>query len=324
VIGASAGGVEAVPRLLGSLSPEIGAAFFVTLHVSPQSTSLLPTIISRKGRLPAVHPKNGAPIRPGHVYVAPPDYHLVLEPDVIRLVHGPKENGHRPAIDAMFRSAAKSYGDRVAGVLLTGYLDDGVAGLQEIQRNCGLSIVQDPNEATYPEMPRNALLAFQPDHCLPLEQIERLLAHLPNSAFGGRTMKVKKRAAKSSRSRDRIAVEPTAGPLAALACPECHGPLWQIPEGKLTRYQCLVGHRYSLVSLVAAHSEELESALWIALRVLEERITLQRRLAERSRDKGRSHGGQLFQDRIADNLKHAKVLRDILEQIGNTANGLAA
>jgi len=171
------------------------------------------------------------------------------------------------------------YGDRVAGVLLTGYLDDGVAGLQEIQRNCGLSIVQDPNEATYPEMPRNALLAFQPDHCLPLEQIERLLAHLPNSAFGGRTMKVKKRAAKSSRSRDRIAVEPTAGPLAALACPECHGPLWQIPEGKLTRYQCLVGHRYSLVSLVAAHSEELESALWIALRVLEERIALQRRLA---------------------------------------------
>ena len=315
MIGASAGGVEAIPRLLSSLPADIEAAFFVTLHVSARTTSILPTLISRKGCLPAHHPKAGTPIRPGHVYVAPPDYHLLLESDRVRLNHGPKENGHRPAIDAMFRSAAYAYGDRVAGVLLTGFLDDGVAGLQEIQRHCGLSIVQNPSEAAYPQMPLNALQALRPDYCLPLKEIEGLLARLPGAAFKGRTMKA--RTKKSSLSTKTIAVEPKHGPPVPLVCPECHGPLWEFSDGKLTRYQCLVGHRYSLDSLLAAHADELESALWIALRVLEERITLQRRLSEQSRARGRNTSEVFFQARLADNLKYAHVLRNLLEKIEN-------
>jgi two-component system chemotaxis response regulator CheB len=304
--------------LLGSLSADIRAAFFVTLHISPHAPSILPALISRSGQLPAEHPKDGTTIRHGRVYVAPPDYHLTFETDIIRLSHGPKENRHRPAIDAMFRSAAKVYGDRVAGVLLTGFLDDGASGLVDIHRNCGLSIVQDPAEAAYPEMPRNALQALRPDHCLPLKEIEKLLAQLPNSAFGGHKMKVKKRAKKSHQPAEKIAIEPSGGSPIGFVCPECQGPLWELRDGKLMRYQCLVGHRYSLDNLLAAHTEEVETALWIALRALEERITMLRRLADQSHVTGRQRGRQLFQGRVADIVKHAKVLRNILEQIGNS------
>lgn len=188
VIGASAGGVEAIPRLLSSLPAEIPAAFFVTLHIPATSESKMPELITRRGNLPAEHPSNGTPIRQGHVYVAPPDHHLVLNSDGIQLSRGPKENRHRPAIDVMFRSAARAYGERVAGVLLTGNLDDGVSGLCEIHRHHGITVVQDPQDAIFPGMPCNALHALRPDHCLRLEDIERLLARLPSSPPGGRNI----------------------------------------------------------------------------------------------------------------------------------------
>ena len=308
VIGASAGGVAALPRLLGSLAAHFPAAFFVTLHMAPHSPSLMPLLISRRGLLPAQHPADGAPIRPGHIYVAPPDYHLLLERNVVRLSHGPKENRHRPAIDVMFRSAAEVYGRRVAGVLLTGNLDDGVAGLREIHRHHGLTIVQDPAEAPYPEMPRNALHALAPDHCLNLKQIESLIADLPKSGTEPLKPNSKPRGGPRRSSGEAIGTPPKNGPPAGLVCPECQGPLWEIRDGKILRYQCLVGHRYSLESMVVAQREELETALWIALRVLEERINLQRRLAAQS-----SAGRRTFQARVKDNEKHARVLRRMLE-----------
>lgn len=314
VIGASAGGVEAVPRLLGSLSAGIRASFFVTLHISPNNESYLPVLISRHGLLPAEHPRHGSPIRPGRVYVAPPDYHLMLGDGVVLLGHGPKENRHRPAIDPLFRSAAQMYGERVAGVLLTGNLDDGVSGLSEIQRHQGLTIVQDPTEAPYPQMPRNALLALKPDHCLPLKAIEDLLKRLPNHSSAKSKMNRRKSHPMSSQATDTIAVPPNGSPV-AWVCPECQGPLWELHNGKLVRYQCLVGHRYSLSSLLEAHAEELEAALWIALRTLEERISLHRRLLERSQGVNNSETRKLFQQRIAEHLKHAKLLRTILEKI---------
>jgi two-component system chemotaxis response regulator CheB len=316
VIGASAGGVEAVPRLLGSLPANIPASFFVTLHVPAFNESLMPMLISRSGALPAEHPRNGTPIRPGRVYVAPPDYHLILGEDVVHLGHGPKENRHRPAIDPLFRSAARVYGERVAGVLLTGYLDDGVAGLRDIQQHNGLAIVQDPKDAAYPEMPRNALRGLHPDHCLPLKQIESLLARLPSSNFGGAKMKAKKLASAPSQSPQTIAVEPKAGRPVGFVCPECQGPLWEFDDGKLVRFQCLVGHRYSLESLLDAHADELESALWVALRGIEERINLQRHLAEQSKASGRTHSHRLFEANVFENQKHARVLRQLLEKFG--------
>jgi len=316
VIGSSAGGVEASPKLLGSLSSNTPAAFFVTLHVTPNSESYMPSLITRRGHLPAEHARNGTLIREGRVYVAPPDYHLVVGERGISLSHGPKENRHRPAIDVMFRSAARAFGDRVAGVLLTGSLDDGVAGLQEIQAHSGLTVVQDPSEALFPEMPRNALQTLNVNHCLPLEQIERLLCRLPCSSNGGRKMKGRKRARdESGKGESAIAVPPKNGPPIAFVCPECNGPLWEFRNGDLQQFECLVGHRYSMDSLLQAHSEEMESALWVALRAIEERIDLQHRLAQQSRAAGRGKGRQLFEARALENRKHAKMLRMILEKI---------
>lgn len=286
--------MEAVPRLLSSLKRDIEAAFFVSLHISPHNESLMPHLISRRSQLRVEHARHGAPIRPGWVYVAPPDYHLMLGPDVIRLSHGPKENRHRPAIDPMFRTAARVYGDRVAGVLLTGNLDDGVAGLREIQQHGGLAVVQDPAEAPYPEMPRNAIETLGPDHVLKLEDIEGLLAQLPNSSSGGWKMKAKKGVKDSSQTPECNGTIPKGGENTPFVCPECHGPLWEVKDGKMLRYQCLVGHRYTLDSLAAGHEEELETALWIALRTLEERVVLQRRLADQCRVAGRKGGERMF------------------------------
>ncbi len=316
VIGSSAGGVTAIPRLLSSLAEGTPAAFFVTLHVAPDTESYMPALIARQGNLPAEHPRDGTAIRQGRVYVAPPDFHLILERNIIRLSHGPKENRHRPAIDLMFRSAAEVYRERVVGVLLTGNLDDGVAGLQEIQHRSGLTVVQDPSEALFPQMPCSALKALEPNYCLPLKQIEQLLARLPLSSRGGRNMKAKNQAGKISERPIATAPGNGNGTPVAFVCPECQGPLWELRDGELLNYECLVGHRYSLESLLHAHSEELEAALWAALRAFEERIRLQRRLADQSQAAGRTSSGKLFSDRASENLKHARLLRGILEERG--------
>lgn len=315
VIGASAGGVEAVPRLLSSLQANIRASFFVTLHISPHNESIMPKLIEDQGRLMAEHPLDGARIQQGHVYVAPPDFHLLLGKGVVQLGHGPKENRHRPAIDVLFRTAEEAYGRRVASILLTGNLDDGVAGLQRIQQLGGMAIVQDPREAPYPDMPRNALNAFHPDHCLPLKGIESLISVLSKNGGGGRKMKARKgtsRGGQPANSKDAMAKGAAPFPL---VCPECEGPLWEFRNGKVHHYECLGGHRYTLESLLAAHSEEVETSLWVALRALEERINLEKRLAKEAETGGRKHNYKLFAARLADNQKHADVLREILEKI---------
>jgi two-component system, chemotaxis family, protein-glutamate methylesterase/glutaminase len=316
VIGASAGGVEAVPRLLSSLRRDIPAAFFVTLHISPHTESVMPELIARRGELPAEHPKDRTRIQQGRVYVAPPDYHLMLEDGFVRLSHGPKENRHRPAIDPLFRSAAENYGNCVAGVLLTGNLDDGVAGLQRIQEYGGVAIVQDPADAPYPEMPRNALRAFEPDHCLNLREIERLLSRLPSPDSGGVAMKGKKTAKGSSAkpAGDKASRKTECLP-APVVCPECQGPIWEKRNGKVTHFECLVGHRYTLDSFLAAQSEEIETSLWVALRALEERINLEDRLADEARGARRERSHKMFIERSTENRKHAQLLRQILEKL---------
>ena len=175
VVGASAGGVEALSALFSDLPPEIAIAFFVVLHVPPHRQSGLPSILARTGWLPAEHPRDGQKIEPGRVYVAPPDFHLMVGKDVIRLDHDRKEHHNRPAIDALFRSAAQVHGHLVVGVLLSGTSTDGVAGLKEIKRHRGLAIVQEPAEALFSEMPRNALAQVEVDYCLPVSKIRELV-----------------------------------------------------------------------------------------------------------------------------------------------------
>jgi two-component system, chemotaxis family, protein-glutamate methylesterase/glutaminase len=190
VIGASAGGVEALSTLVRALPAGLPAAVFVVLHIPAQSPSLLPSILSRAGQLPAIQPTDGMAISPGCIYVAPPDHHMLLERGYIRIVRGPRENRHRPAIDPLFRSAARSYGARVTGVILTGTLDDGTAGLLAVKQRGGIAIVQDPKEALYTSMPRSALDHVAVDYCASLGEIAtRLveLAHAPYQRTGQRS-----------------------------------------------------------------------------------------------------------------------------------------
>src|SRR5437016_4131144 len=175
VIGASAGGVETLSRLFAGLRPDLPAAFFVVMHMPAHGHSVLPELLARAGRLPARNPEDREPIKHGQIYVAPPDYHLLLEPDRVRLSHGPKENRSRPAVDPLFRTAAKNFGERVIGIVLSGALDDGSMGLKEIKNSGGLAIVQDPAEAFHSDMPRNAREVANPDYCLPVAKISSSL-----------------------------------------------------------------------------------------------------------------------------------------------------
>jgi two-component system chemotaxis response regulator CheB len=178
VIGASAGGVEALIKLVGSLPADLPAAIFLVLHIPAQSPSLLPDILNRAGPLHAVHPVDGQAIEYRHIYAAPPDYHLMVEKGIVRIVRGPKENRHRPAIDPLFRSAARTYGTRVVGVILTGSMDDGAAGLLAIKRRGGKAIVQDPQDALFASMPQSAIAHVEVDHVVPLFDMAPLLTKL--------------------------------------------------------------------------------------------------------------------------------------------------
>src|SRR5690348_4386832 len=178
VVGASTGGVEALAQLASDLPETLPAAVFVVLHLPPQAPSHLPQILARYGPLPASQPRDGEPIHHGRIYVAPPDFHLMVERGRVRVVRGPRENRHRPAIDPLFRTAALAYGPRVIGVILTGALDDGTAGLYAVKQRGGVAVVQDPRDALIDSMPRNALEYVAVYHCLPLREIAAPLTRL--------------------------------------------------------------------------------------------------------------------------------------------------
>ena len=184
MIGASAGGVDALKRLFQALPHDFSAAICVVLHLNPLSPSMLPEILQRLTPLPVKHPQSGEPLEPGVVYVAPPNRHLVVEDGTVQLTTAPRENRHRPAVDPLFRSAALFYGPKAVGVILSGSLDDGTAGLWEIKKRGGIAVVQDPLEALHPGMPRSAVANVDVDHVVPLSQMGALLASLCHSEVG--------------------------------------------------------------------------------------------------------------------------------------------
>ena len=183
VVGASAGGIEAVRTLIGALPADLSASLFIVVHTSPEAPGMLADIFNRSGKLPATHATDGERIQKGRIYVAPPDRHLLVEPNRVRVTRGPKENRFRPAVDPLFRSAAQTYGPRVAGIILTGYMDDGTAGLWTVKQLGGTAIVQDPADALVPFMPLNAMTHVKVDYCLPLEEIASLLVRLTTEAI---------------------------------------------------------------------------------------------------------------------------------------------
>lgn len=317
VIGASAGGVEAVAALVEGLPAELAAALFVVVHFPPHSTSVLPRILSRRGTLPAVHAEDGAPVEPGRVYVAPPDRHLLLERGRMRLVRGPRENAARPAVDPLFRSAARAYGARVIAVVLTGNLDDGTAGMLAVRAAGGITVVQDPEDALYAGMPSSAVQNVNVHHVLPLASIPPLLARLAGSAVhdtGGAAV-----SDRPSREVEIAALDPhemqrpdRPGSPSGFVCPECTGALWEIEEGGLARFRCRVGHGYSMETLLAEQGASLDAALWAAYRALEERAALTERMAERMRERAQPSLAARYLEQARDTRQRAEVIRRVL------------
>ena len=327
VVGASAGGVEALVGLAASLPADLPAAVFVVLHLPATGTSALPDILSRHGPLPASHVKDGEPIENGRIYVAPPDHHLLLRSGHVHLTRGPRENGHRPAVDTLFRSAAREYATRVIGVILSGALDDGTAGLLAIKSRGGIAVVQETKDALYPAMPGSALEHVQVDHVLAVASMGDLLARLTTEPVGeppgpvSTGMKVEVEVA--GFSLEAMEGEHPGEP-SGFSCPDCNGVLWEIQAEGLRRYRCRVGHAWSPEGLLTQQSEALEAALWIALRTLEERAALARRLAEPARRRGHSITATRFEEQASEAQQAARLVRNLLLDRGSLATAWPA
>ncbi len=317
VLGASAGGVEALTRLVKFLPSDLPAALFVVVHFPSFSTSFLPQILSRFGRLPALHAEDGKAIVPGRIYVAPPDYHLLVRRDHIRLSHGPRENGHRPAIDVLFRSAARAYGRRVVGVILSGMLDDGTAGLAVVKARGGVGVVQDPEEALFNGMPRSAIKYVAIDHILKLTEIASVLSEMAGkSVEEGETVsgEIDREAATVAQNKAALERGERPGEPSPLTCPDCGGVLWELRNDNLIRFRCHVGHAYSSDSLLAQQADSVETALWSAIRALEEKAALARRMAVQARQQNRFMSEAQFTARADEAEQHATLVRQVISQ----------
>jgi two-component system chemotaxis response regulator CheB len=312
VAGASAGGVEALRTLAAGLPPDLKAPVAVVLHVGEHS--ILPQLLAAAGPLPAQHAENGEPIRQGRIYVARPGLHLLVHDSHFLLRRGPRENLSRPAVDALFRSAAASFGAGVIGVVLSGGLDDGTAGLMAIKRCGGVAVVQDPAECAFPDMPESALRHVAVDHCLPLERIPSELARIAATPPGETPeipMDVRLEAAIAAQEHATMSSEDRIGTLSPFTCPECGGPLWEIADPTLLRYRCHVGHAFSADAMLAAQAEEAEGILWRLLRSHRQRAEIARRVAEREHAE-RPAIAERFRVRAKEHEEDAEIVQRML------------
>lgn len=318
VMGASAGGVEALSEVVSGLPADLAATVLVVLHTPPTARGALARILARRTPLDVRVATEGDRLEHRTVLVAPPDEHLVVVDDEVTLTRGPRENGHRPAVDVLFRSAARALGERVVSVVLSGTLDDGAAGTVAVHQRGGLCVVQDPEHAAYPGMPQAAIAADAPDHVVPLEHIASLLA----SIVGTHTASDPD--PPSALMRSEVAL---AGPTglttidtgdrrwmpAGFGCPTCGGALFEVEDGRLRRYRCRVGHAWSPDSLAAQQSATAEVALWTALEALEEKAALADRLSLRAHERGHALSAESFAKRAADARASAVVVRGLIE-----------
>ncbi len=325
-VGASAGGVEALSELVQLLPADLSAAVLVVLHIPAYGHSVLPDILSRRGPLPATHAVDGEPLLTGRIYIAPPDHHLLVRGGRIRLTRGPAENNHRPAVDTLFRSVARCCGPRAVGIVLTGTLDDGTSGLQAIKSRGGIALVQDPKEALFTGMPASAIENVAVDRVETIAGLAQTMARLAGEGPAGRQIKDEQAAQKgipvtSNLEEDVEVAESdmsrldnrTEGQPSGFSCPDCHGVLWEITEGELTRYRCRVGHAYSPQSLLASQSENLEEALWTALRALEESAAMAERLQSRAAERGHTLSATQFGNQAQDARNRARIVHDVLQ-----------
>lgn len=318
VLGASAGGVQALSTVLSGLPAELNAAVFVVLHIPAHTRSHLDSILQRVSRM-KVHPAvDWEPIIPGHVYVAQADCHLMVDTDIVRLTRGPKECRSRPAIDALFRSAAAAYGHRVIGVVLPGTLDDGTAGLWAIKDHGGIALVQDPATAEYGSMPQSALEHVKVDAVLPLHALADEIVR--QASVSSSTYRPETDLKNSVHIENLIAMEGNGlqagvmslGKISGYTCPDCHGVLVQVEEGLIVRFRCHTGHAFSLKTLLFEVNQSIDKGLWDTLRAVEERILLLRQMGLLAEKSGRSAvAAQSAQD-AADAESKLKSLRELV------------
>lgn len=346
VVGASAGGLDALRRLVAGFPADLPAAVFIVQHLYRESVSLLPDLLAQAGLLPAKHPRHGETIRPGVIYVAPPDYHMLLDqPGVITLDRGPRENMHRPAIDPLFRSAARTYGPLATGIILSGSKDDGALGMLALRMYGGHTIVQEPSDAAYSEMPQSVLDQVEGiDHVVPVAAMPELVVDLVRKALQAHAVSGSvpnrrsdfmpgllsndgARAERGGRARSERSgegamptntgevpsgdVDPLATEPDVFICPECGGALQMEQQGQLVRYRCHTGHAFGMKSLDMAYAERVEYALWAAMSALKERTVLSRRMAEHV------HESRLVEEyrRQADEAhRQARVIEDLLSR----------
>jgi two-component system chemotaxis response regulator CheB len=324
VIGASAGGIQALTALVAGLPRDFPASVLVVVHIPPYAISRLPEILSRSGPLPAAHARQDEVIEPGRIYIAPPDRHLLVRTGRLELSRGPRENHCRPAIDPLFRTAARAYGPRVIGIVLSGALYDGSMGLLAIKTRGGMAIVQDPKEAIVDSMPRRAIERVTAEHILPVAEIAAALTDLvrqPVTAQKGtsivNTIDTEERL-EAVIAEDFVeqASDGRTEETTLFTCPDCGGVLWQGGEGPVLRFRCHVGHAFAPEVLLSQKSEELETALWSSLRLLKEKATLTLQLANRTRSSGNGKAAQAA-NRIAEQAeldeRHARVIQELLE-----------
>jgi len=315
VVGASAGGVGALTRLVRSLPRDLPATLLVVLHIGSRNSSL-PEILASAGLLPAGFAEDGAPLLYGRILVARPDHHLHLGPEGVRLSRGPRENGTRPAVDPLFRSAARTYGPRVIGVILSGTLGDGTAGLAEIKHHGGATVVQDPEDADYPGMPLSALRNTTVDYRIPVTGMADLLVRL--TALPHRPGARPQPGTPIARLRKDDGDLPMEGydltaPV-ALTCPHCGGALAETTVDSLRYFTCHIGHRFAAPDMEEAQFRKLEESLEIALRSLNERAALCRRLAETARKKGHSHSAAHWERAMQEVEERAAMLAGFIQQ----------
>jgi two-component system, chemotaxis family, protein-glutamate methylesterase/glutaminase len=321
VIGASTGGVAALLDLASGLPANLPAIVGVVLHVGALP-SILPQLLSARSALPAVHPNDGDPLRPGTIYVAPPDRHMMFTPDGARLNHGPRENHARPAIDPLFRTAALHWRVRATGVVLSGQLDDGTAGLKAIKDCGGAAVVQDPAEAVEPSMPASALANVAVDHCVRVEAMAPLLLELAARKPLAAHSKPPEGLAREQAIFERRNVMENLSALAepsALTCPDCGGGLWELKDQRPLRYRCHTGHGFTATSLEAAQAESAEHALWSSVRALQERELLLRRLAtvaDATGDRPQAEAGRRAADQVREQARQLSKLTRRDEDVG--------
>ncbi|MDX5423068.1 MAG: chemotaxis protein CheB [Hymenobacteraceae bacterium] len=327
VIGASAGGMQALTRLLAKLPESLEASVFIVLHLSSDSSSAF--LAKRLGQFTTLSCKvveHLKPIEPGTVYMAQADMQLLLKENVMLVTRGPRENQFRPSIDTLFRSAAAYHGANTTGVILTGFMTDGVVGMEHIKRSGGITVVQSPADAEFPVLPQNVLQKVEVDHVVTLDEMGELLADLVKRGSSSaravpsdiwQEAQIAERIMTNSNMSSIEDLE-NAGQRTQYTCPECGGSLWEISQpGTMKRYRCHSGHAFNQSSLLHSMNDALEETLWVALRNLEERRNIMLHISQSDSDSGRKRWASMQEDRAEEMKVHIERLRELLARVSH-------